>query len=415
MTKVYTANSVNDVFSIVKKQEKWSIQLFVRYIFIKSEIIFFNLILNCIQLFLFEKKLPKEQEIKTIVVYSIGILGDNVVRLPAILALKKRYPLAKLIVINKYQNWNPIVPKQLFENAPYIDDLILTKNNPVQRQGLRFVYDNSLTKDLICDLFVNLSPLGARGWFGAVVRELLLAKKLKSRFVAGFQMYSLLNLKKVNPIRHRIADINYPRLPEKILKKIHINIDYNLEVFPHNDTTTKNIVSKLKEAPILTGYAILHPGSALPCQRWPASRYAEIGRYLKSQYGLTAIITGVENERELANDVIAASDGSAISFAGKTSLGETIELIKNAKIVISNDTGLLHLASIQNVPTLGIFGTRENPKWWFPLGTKKYVILGFSNDSLRYNDENIITDLLNIEVDEVKKLIDQMFIEFQIG
>jgi len=415
MNKAYSVNSIDEVLSILKKQERWSFQLFVSYIFIKFKIMILNLLLFCLKFFLFEKKLPKEKEIKTIIVYSVGILGDNVVRLPAILALKRRYPLAKLTVINKYQIWNPIVPKQLFENAPYIDQVILTKDNPVQRQGLRFHYNNNLTKDLTCDLFVNLSPFGARGWFGAVVREMFLAKNLKAKFVIGFKMYSLLNLEKIKPILHKISNINYPTIPEAILKQINIPIDYNLKVFPQNTLIAKKITEKLDEANILSGFAILHPGSALPCQRWPASRYAEIGRYLKAKYGLTTIITGVENERELVDEVVNVFKGSSINFAGKTSLAETIELIKNAKIVISNDTGLLHLSSIQNVPTLGIFGTRENPKWWFPLGTKKYVILGFSNDSLRYNDENIITDLLNIEVATVKKVIDQMFREFQIG
>lgn len=415
MQNVYITNSLDDILPIVSKQEHWSFQLIVLYMFIKFKIMLLNFILYSLQFFLFKNRLPEEQEIKTIVVYSVGILGDNVVRLPAILALKKRYPAAKLIVINKYQTWNPIVPKQLFENAPYIDEIILTKDNPVQKRGLHLVYDNTLTKDLTCDLFVNLSPLGARGWFGAVVREMFLAKDLKAKFATGFKMYSLPDLRKVRPIQHRISNINYPTLSENILKFFHIDIDYNFEVFAQNSVTAKSVAAKLDEAKILSGYAILHPGSALPCQRWPTSRFAEIGKYLTSQYGLSVIITGIENERELADQVVDASDGSAISFAGKTSLAETIELIRGAKIVISNDTGLLHLASIQNVPTLGIFGTRENPKWWFPLGTKKYVILGFSNDSLRYNDENIITDLLNIEVDEVKKVIDQMFIEFQIG
>jgi len=70
---------------------------------------------------------------------------------------------------------------------------------------------------------------------------------------------------------------------------------------------------------------------------------------------------------------------------------------------------MLHLSSVQNVPTIGIFGSRDTPLWWFPIGEKKSVIIGFSKDSYRYLDGNIITDLLSIEIADLKHLINKMY------
>jgi ADP-heptose:LPS heptosyltransferase len=409
MKNVYTAESIHEIQNIIREtQPKSSLLLKIRYFFIRSKIIFLNIILSILELFLFKKGVPKQDEIKTIVVYSVGILGDNAVRLPAILTLKKAYPASKIIVINKYQKWNPKVPQQLFESVSYIDRVILVRDNPVQKKGLSFTYDDKQTKDLECDLFINLSPLGPRGWLGAVVREIVLAKKLKAKYALGFRMYSLIGLENIQNIKHIISNFNYPRLPEQILKKLHLSIDYTDQVFSKNDEASKSVDLKLREIGVLDKYAILHPGGTLVCQRWPASRYAEIAMFLDEQYGLKSIITGVESESEIANEVVERSKGSAFSLAGKTSLLETIALIQKAQITISNDTGMLHLSSVQNIPTIGIFGSRDTPLWWFPIGEKKSVTIGFSKDSYRYLDGNIITDLLSIETADLKHLINKM-------
>ncbi len=405
MSEVYTTSSIDKVFSIVKEQEKWSSQILVYSILIKFKILVLNLTLNILRFLWFNRNLPKDKEVKNIVVYSVGILGDNIVRFPAIIALKKRYPLAKIIVINKYQIWSPKPATELFTNSPFVDEFISIQNNPVTRRGWKLVYDHSILENLKCDLFVNLSPLGNRGWFGGVVREMMLAKKLESKYAEGFKLYTVLKDSSINTIKHRFIK-NTPRLPEKALKKMRITIDYDVDCFPLEEDSLKKVSIQLKKKDLTSDFAILHPGSKLDCKNWPADRFSDIAKYLFEMYGLRSIVTGVKSEIAITEEIEDLSKEVAVNFAGETSLKETIELIRMAKIVISNDTGIMHLAAILNKPTIGIFGTRLSPTIWWPLGKKFTGVFAFSTSSLRYNDELDNSDLLLITVKDIKEQID---------
>jgi ADP-heptose:LPS heptosyltransferase len=405
VSEVYTASTMDKVFSIVKEQEKWSSYILANYVFLKFKIVVLNLILNILRSLWFKRNLSKDKKVENIVVYSVGILGDNIVRLPAIIALKKRYPNAKLIVINKYQIWSPKPATELFSHSPFVDEFISIQYNPVTRKGLKIVYDSSVLGDLTCDLFVNLSPLGNRGWFGGVLREIILAKKLGAKYVAGFKLITLLNDSALNNIKHRFIK-NTPRFPEEVLKELEIDIDYDTNCFPIDKNASDEINVKLENLGLTTGFAILHPGSKLDCQKWPTERFAEVANYLFSQYGLKSIVTGVESENTIAEEIISLSEGSVINFAGKTALNETVELIRRAKIVISNDTGIMHMASILNKPTIGIFGTRLSPTIWWPLGKNFTGVFAFSESSFRYNDEPDNSNLLLIETNDITQQID---------
>jgi ADP-heptose:LPS heptosyltransferase len=405
MNNTYTATSLNEVFSIVKKYERISLQIILNLIVIKLQITLFNLVLDTLRFLLFDTQIPRERKIKNIVVYSVGILGDNIVRLPAIIALKKRYPTAKLTVINKYQIWSPKPATELFSNSPFVDRFISIQNNPVTRQGLKFLYNPNILGNLECDLFVNLSPLGNRGWFGGVLRELILAKKIGAKYAVGFEMTTILKDSALNTIKHRFIK-NTPRLPETILEKLNLPIDYKVNVFPIKNESAESVKSNLKESGITSNFAVLHPGSKLDCKNWPADKFASVALYLDKKYGIKSIITGVQSEEVIAQEICALAQGSALNFTGKTTLNETIELVRLAKIIISNDTGIMHLASILNNLTIGIFGTRLSPTIWWPLGTQFTGIFAFSKSSLRYNDEPDNSDLLLIKFEDITSIID---------
>lgn len=411
MGKVYTATSLDEVFSIVKKYEKYSIKFFFNYIYLKFKLMILNLALDCLRFLLFDKQLPKYNEINNIVVYSVGILGDNIVRLPAIIALKKRYPNAKLTVINKYQIWSPKPAAELFGNSPFVDQFISIQFNPVIREGLRLTYDPKILGDLKCDLFINLSPFGNRGWFGAVLREMILAKKIGAKYAVGFKMITLFKDTALNNNKHRFIK-NTPRLPEDVLAELHIPIDYNVTTFPIKNESVESVKTTIKEAGITAVFAILHPGSKLDCKNWPVDRFASVAQYLDKQYGIKSIITGVQSEEAIAQEICTLAEGSALNFTGKTTLNETIELVRLAKIIISNDTGIMHLASILNNTTIGIFGTRLSPTIWWPLGTRFTGVFAFSKSSLRYNDEPDNSDLLLISTEDIKRVIDNTLSSF---
>ncbi|HSH55615.1 MAG TPA: glycosyltransferase family 9 protein [Candidatus Limnocylindrales bacterium] len=111
-------------------------------------------------------------------------------------------------------------------------------------------------------------------------------------------------------------------------------------------------------------YAVLHPGS-VSGGRWPVERFAELGDWL-ADCGLQVVLTGSPAEAELADRVQSLMKEQALNACGKTELGPLAALLASSQLVVSNDTGVAHLAVAVDAPSITIFTTAD-PKRWAPL------------------------------------------------
>ncbi len=128
------------------------------------------------------------------------------------------------------------------------------------------------------------------------------------------------------------------------------------------------------------GYYVFVPGAEYgPAKRWPTSRFAELAQSLP----MPVVLLGSGKEAalcdEIAAGVNAAQPGRCLSLAGKTSLAEAFCIIAAAKTVVSNDTGLMHVAAALDVPQVAIFGS-SSPLHTPPLSDKARV-LWLKNDA----------------------------------
>jgi ADP-heptose:LPS heptosyltransferase len=108
---------------------------------------------------------------------------------------------------------------------------------------------------------------------------------------------------------------------------------------------------------------ILNPGAGWPSKLWPEDRFAAVAARLADEHRQRVVVVwGGEQERSMAERIVAA--GRAI-LAPQTSLQELGELCRLASLVISSDTGPLHLAAAVGTPCVGLFGpvpaTRNGP------------------------------------------------------
>lgn len=111
------------------------------------------------------------------------------------------------------------------------------------------------------------------------------------------------------------------------------------------------------------GATIIHPGAKSPSRRWPADRYAAVARRLRSA-GHRVLITGSASEQDLAVRV-AERAGLGEEAVPHTDLGELAGLVAHARVVISGDTGIAHLATAYRTPSVVLFGPMS-PKRWGP-------------------------------------------------
>ncbi|MDF5752900.1 glycosyltransferase family 9 protein [Spongiactinospora sp. TRM90649] len=121
--------------------------------------------------------------------------------------------------------------------------------------------------------------------------------------------------------------------------------------------------------------AIVHPGAASPARRWPPRRYAELAAELNAD-GLRVLITGSVAERVLARQVadLAGLPGDRV-LAGRTGLGELAVLVARARLVVSGDTGIAHLAVAMDTPSVMICGPISPALWGPPPGRDRHVAL----------------------------------------
>jgi ADP-heptose:LPS heptosyltransferase len=101
-------------------------------------------------------------------------------------------------------------------------------------------------------------------------------------------------------------------------------------------------------------YAVLHAGATDARRRWPPERFAAVADHLTSR-GLTVLLTGTLAERELTAGVAARAASDVVDLAGRLSLAALAGVLDRCDVVMSNDTGPMHLADAVGTPTVGIF------------------------------------------------------------
>lgn len=152
------------------------------------------------------------------------------------------------------------------------------------------------------------------------------------------------------------------------------NKDY--EFFINNE-------EKAQAEKILTGnnikpnepYFVINPGGNWLPKRWEKREFAKLCDELYKRYNTRIIITGAQKDIKLGEaikDMCAVS--KPVDICGKTTLAQAAAVLKNAKAVISNDSGPMHIAVSQKAPTVALFGPTD-PQITGPYGNSKYVVV----------------------------------------
>lgn len=119
--------------------------------------------------------------------------------------------------------------------------------------------------------------------------------------------------------------------------------------------------------------AIFCPGAEYgPAKRWPVEYFAETAQSL-TQSGYTIWLIGSAKDREVAEKIVALGNQTIHNLCGNTDLIDAIALLSCAQLVISNDSGLMHLAAALNRPMIAIFGS-SSPQFTPPLSAQAMVV-----------------------------------------
>lgn len=122
------------------------------------------------------------------------------------------------------------------------------------------------------------------------------------------------------------------------------------------------------------GFFVFAPGAEYgPAKVWPPAHYAELARALHAEHGQPVLLLGSAKEAALCGEIAAAAPGACRVLAGQTSLLDAMVLIGASRGMVSNDSGLMHVAAAFGLPQVAVFGS-TSPEHTPPLNPRARVL-----------------------------------------
>ncbi len=119
----------------------------------------------------------------------------------------------------------------------------------------------------------------------------------------------------------------------------------------------------------------VHPGASDPSKQWPAARFQELIDWMRQRYAVEAVVIGGREVQGLG--AVIASKGRAVDLTGKTTLAEMVSVLRRCHLLVSNDSGPVHVAAALGIGVVSIFTRNQpgiNPERWAPLGKMSRVV-----------------------------------------
>lgn len=310
--------------------------------------------------------------LRRIAVFRTLQLGDMLCAVPAMRALRRAAPHAKITLVGL-----PWVEQFVARFPHYIDDYLafpgfpgLPETRPDVARLPRFLFEAQHRR---FDLAIQLHDGGA---LSNPITGALGAHQHAGFYVPGAYCPHPALFMPWPEDQHEVA--RHLALLRFLGAKAN---DASLE-FPLREADYEALAA-IGPLPAAGRYVCIHPGARLAAQRWPARRFAQVADALAGQ-GWHVVVTGSAFERPIVDELIKHASAPLIDLGGRTTLGALAALMAGARMVLCNDTGVSHLAAALATPSV-VLSSGCGPARWAPLrGVRQRVLqvdLGTRPDS----------------------------------
>jgi len=281
----------------------------------------------------------------------MGGIGNMIFLTPALKAIRAALPDAELIFL-----MGPYGAEKIIENSPLFDKKIIIESKTYKGIQGRVKLITALKKEKI-DL--SFTTAGSNPIKSGLLSLLSGIKYRLGENIDGRGIFYNIKIP-FYPYGHEV-DSNI-RLVEKLGIKVQ---DFNLFVSTSekdNQFAEDYFLKNRLEKKLVIG---IHPGSGVHqarFKRWPKEKFAQLADWILEQYESSVIVFGGPEETVLAENISKRMQIKPLILAGKATLAQTAALIKKCTLFISNDSGLLHVATAAKTKTISLFGPTDYKK-----------------------------------------------------
>ncbi|MED5618572.1 glycosyltransferase family 9 protein [Ideonella sp. BN130291] len=338
-------------------------------------------------------------DVRQIAVLRANAVGDFIVTLPALTALKRAYPHAELVLLGK--RWHADFlrersgPVDQVIELPAVPGVSVDPNAPFEPGAVQALVDRLRARRF--DLAVQLH--GGGRYSNPFVR------RLGARLSVGLCAPDAEPLDRNLPY----VDDHHP-VSLQLLECVGLAgatsapLEPQLALRP-GDVAEAAAVVPPTPAPLL----VLQPGASHAQKRWAPERFAAVGDAF-AERGAVVAVHGSAPESALTSAVCRAMRQPAIDLAGRLSVGGLAGLLARARLLVSNDTGPVHLARALGTPTVAIFWV-ANVRSFGPLSTRTQRVATSWRMNCPLCGRNAMTDACPHEVSLVDDVPVQAVLE----
>jgi lipopolysaccharide heptosyltransferase I len=276
--------------------------------------------------------------VRSILIVRLGALGDVVHTIPAAAALRAAFPDARIdwLVEGKH--------RAILDLVTVIDRIV-----PIDTRSVSGWIDAMRR--------VRLHPYDIALDFQGLMKSAIFARASGAPRVAGFSIWHLRE-KGARPFYSETdAADEDPHVIEKNLHLLRVvGIETAAIAFPLARVPSEALDAVRSD--IGDRFALINPGAAWPNKRWAAERFGDVAAFLREVRGLPSVVLWGPGEQPLAQAVVEASNGTA-RVAPATEIADLVELSRAASIIVSGDTGPLHIAAAVGTPAVGVYGPTD--------------------------------------------------------
>lgn len=281
--------------------------------------------------------------IRKILVRSTNWIGDAVMTTPALDALRAAFPGAEIVLVA-----NPVVSELLTPHPCRDRVIVYDKKGP--HRGVRGLlrFSASLAKEhfdlaillqhaIEAAIMAMLAGIGKRAGFGTDARSMLLTHCV--------------------PMNRNIRKIHHAMRDLYLLEKLGIPaVNNGLSLFcsdQEKEWARKTLGSD--------GWVAINPGAAFgSAKRWYPERFAAVADALAAKYDFRVLLVGGAGETQLGTRIDETMKSRPLNLIGKTSLRQMMALLEAMDLVVTNDSGPMHVAAAFDRPVVALFGPTDH-------------------------------------------------------